>query len=58
MDSKQFERKNFVVCNINLKYEELQQLPDQMIRILTVQLPSNFKSTNKKKFIKFNGCVF
>jgi hypothetical protein len=24
MDSKQFERKNFVFGNINLKYEELQ----------------------------------
>jgi hypothetical protein len=58
VDSKQFERKNFVVDNINLKYEELQQLPDQMIQILAVQLPSNFRSSNKKKFIKFNGCAF
>jgi hypothetical protein len=36
MDYKLFERKNFVVGNINLKYEELQQLPDQMIYKLTV----------------------
>jgi hypothetical protein len=38
MDFKQFERKNFVIGNINLKYEELQQLPDQIIHMLTVQL--------------------
>jgi hypothetical protein len=58
MDSKQFERKNFVVGNINLKYEELQQLLDQMIHTLTVQLPNNFRPSNKKKFIKFKGCAF
>jgi hypothetical protein len=28
-----------------------------MIHILTVQLPNNFRCTNKKKFIKFNGCA-
>jgi hypothetical protein len=38
MDCKQFERKNFVVGNINIKYEELQQLPDQIIHILTLFL--------------------
>jgi hypothetical protein len=58
MDSKQVERKNFVVANLNLKYEELKQLPDQMIHSLTVQLPNNFRSSKKKKFIKFNGCAF
>jgi hypothetical protein len=29
-----------------------------MIHALTVQLPNNFRSSNKKKFIKFNGCAF
>jgi hypothetical protein len=29
-----------------------------MIHILTVQLPNNFRSSNKKKIIKFNGCAF
>jgi hypothetical protein len=29
-----------------------------MIHILIVQLPNTFRSTNKKKFMKFNGCAF
>jgi hypothetical protein len=36
MDTKQVERKNFVISNINLKYEKLQQLLNHMIHILTV----------------------
>jgi hypothetical protein len=58
MDSKQFETKNFIVNNLSLTVQQLNQLPDQTVRQVNLQLPSGFQYSNKKKYFKFNGCVF
>jgi hypothetical protein len=58
MDSKQFEKKNFIVNNLSLTVPQLNQLPDQTIRQVNIHFPSNFQYSNKKKSLKFNGCAF
>jgi hypothetical protein len=58
MDSKQVEIKNFIVNNLSLTVQQLNQLPDQTITQVNIQFPSGFQYNNKKKFIKFNGCSF
>jgi hypothetical protein len=58
MDSKQFERKNFVVNNLSLTVPQLNQLLDQTIRQVNMQFSSSFLYSNKKNYIKFNGCSF
>jgi hypothetical protein len=58
MDSKQLEIKNFIVNILSLTVPQLNQLPDQTIRQVNIQFPSGFQYSNKKKYIKFNGCTF
>jgi hypothetical protein len=58
MDSKQLEIKNLIVNNLSLTVQQLNQLPDQTITQVKIQLPSGFLYSNKKKYIKFNGCAF
>jgi hypothetical protein len=58
MNSKKFEIKNLIGNNLSLTVPQFNQLPYLTILQVNTQFPSSFKYSNKKKYIKFNGCAF
>jgi hypothetical protein len=50
------ESKYFTVGNLTLSYEDLLNLPNQIISDITIPLSPSFRDYEGKKYVKFYGC--
>jgi hypothetical protein len=57
MEIKKTEKKNFIVGNLNIKQNDLENLSDQVIDYVVVNFPDNFQTSLNNDYIKFNNIL-